>query len=301
MALGNFESRVTRLFLEAGAGGVDGTEQLFFNGADEYQMGNTSTVMNFGFRAVNFTLRGSRRVSFAKTKITTMFRNISPVVYLYTPRSHREVATELIRRYGLPLKPEWFVDTPIPTEVGNSPDFVVRLRQTRTLFTVQSEVVDEELPVRVLQADVDLKDIFTDVDLNGLTIPYTIRQGYTNTELLTFSKDFTPETRERFVLLRDIATSLDLYGFDYPNSERSANLAELMSSRMGIAVSIEGDLDQTLSLKNATLVYNGAATGFPKSDTWYENVLVFDTVTDAAESSARDYRGRCYVHYNTVS
>lgn len=299
--LNNFDSRIARIFLDAGMTGVDGTERLFYNGADNFQFANVDTIMNLGFSASNFTVRGSRRVQFKKMKLEEMFKGISAEVFLYTPRSTREVAVELIRRYGVPLSPDWFVDTPIPTNVGNSPDFTVKLYINRTLFTMDTYNEAASLPVRVRQADVDLKDIFKKVDLNTPVIPYTLRAGYTNTELLTYGKDFTPDTIERFKLLAAIASSQDLYGFEYPSSERAANLVELMNSRMDIGVTTDGDVDMKIALKNATFVHNGPTVGFAKADTWYDNVLVFDTVTDPMDSTARDFRGRCYVHYNNVS
>lgn len=299
--LNNLDSRIARIFLEAGMTGVDGSERLFYNGADQFQIANLNTVMNFGFSSANFTVRGSRRVQFNKVKLNNMFRGVSAEVFLYTPRTTHEVAAELIRRYGLPLNLDWFVNTPIPTEVGNSPDFTIKLYMVRTLFNMEPANQDEALSVRVRQADVDLKDIFKKVDLSTPKLPFTIRAGYTNTEYLTYGKDFSPETVEKFALLKAIAASEDLYGFEYPSSDRSAYLVELMNSRLDIEVTTEGDQDGKLSLKNAVFVHNGPTVGFPKADTWYDNVLVFDTVLDPMDSSARDYRGRCYVHYNNVS
>lgn len=301
MPLSNFDTRVTRLFLEAGMQEVDGTEELFFSGENKNVIASGNTEMNFGFKRSNQTVYGSRRVAFAQMMLLTMFKNISPVVYCYTPRSTLDVVDALIARYGVPFKREWFRDDAIPANVGNSPEFKIKLWLNNTLFTFGSRDINEMLEVQVNQADVDVADIFKKNILTSPVMPYVIRQGYTNIDLLSYGKDFTPNTIERFKLLRAIDSSLDLYHHDTPHAERSANLVELLEDRLGIDVTVEADIDKALCLLRATLVYNGPSIGFAGANTWYDNVLVFDTITDPVDSAARDYRGRAYVHYNNMS
>lgn len=301
MGLSNFDSRVTRLFLEAGMQEVDGTEELFYTGENKNVIASGSTEMNFGFKRTNQTVYGSRRVVFQQMKILEMFKNISPVVYCYTPRSSLEVVDALIARYGVPLKREWFREEAIPTEVGNSPGFKIHLWLNNTLFTYGSREIKEALEVQVNQANVDIGDIFKKNVLAAPKMPYVIRQGYTNIDLLSYGKDFTPNTIERFKLLRAIENSLDLYHHETPHAERSANLVELLQDRLGFKVTVEADVDKALCLLRGTFVYNGPTVGFNGANTWYDNILVFDTITDPVDSAARDYRGRAYVHYNNMS
>lgn len=300
MAFSNFNSRIARLFLDAGMQDVDGSETLFYNGANGQQLELPETTMNLGWSAKNNTVRGSRRVRFTKMALATMFRNVTPVVYAYTPRSTKEVAEALIKRYGLPLDADWFVNTPIPTEVGNSPDFTIGISLKRTLFTRNPSESEGATQVRVIQADVDLSEIFKNNVLSTPVMPFVVRMGYTNLETLTYGIDFTPDTPERFILLRDIQASIDLYGFESPSAERSGNLVELLSDRTGRPATVEADQDGKICLLRATLVYNGPTVGFPTADTWYDNVLVFDSIVDPIDSAARDYRGRAYVHYNNI-
>lgn len=301
MALSNFDTRVTRLFLEAGMQEVDGTEELFYSGENKNAIATGNTEMNFGFKRSNQTVYGSRRVAFKQMILLDMFKHISPVVYCYTPRTTGEVVDALIARYGVPFKREWFRDEAIPANVGNSPAFKVKLWLNNTLFTYGSRSPEEALEVQVNQADVDVADIFKKNILKSPEMPYVIRQGYTNIDLLSYGKDFTPNTVERFKLLTAIDSSLDLYHHETPHAERSANLVELLSDRLGIPVTVEADIDKALCLLRATLAYNGPSTGFAGANTWYDNVLVFDTITDPVDSAARDYRGRAYVHYNNMS
>lgn len=300
MAFSNFNSRIARLFLEAGMQDVDGSETLFYNGADKYQLSEVNTTMNLGWSAANNTVRGSRRVKFNKMNLAKMFRHITPVVYCYTPRSTREVAEELIKHYGIPLNPDWFVNAPIPTAVGNSVDFTIGLSLARTLFTENPSETEGPLVVRVKRGDVDLADLFKKNVLSSPVMPYVVRQGYTNLETITYGVDFTPDTPERFILLRDIETTADLYGHEAPSAERSSNLVELLSDRTGIPATVEADQDGKICLLRATLVYNGETVGFPTANTWYDNVLVFDSIIDPIDSAARNYRGRVYVHYNNI-
>lgn len=302
MSLNNFDSQIARIFLNAGMQNVDGTETLFFNGLDTVASTDSATVLNMGFSSKNFTVRGSRRVRFRKMKLLTLFRGISPVVYCYTPRTAREVADALIKRYGLPLLKEWFVDFPIASDVGNSPDFTVRLRLTRTNFCEPEPYAQVDyLEVRVLQQDQDVGELFKKTVMTAPAMPYVPRQGYANTELLTYGIDFTPNTVEVYDAIKSITTSEDLYGHESPSLERANTLMELMTDRLGFPVVREPDQDDALCLLRSTLVYHGLTVGFPTADTWYTNVLVFDTITDPLDSAAREYRGRCYVHYNSIS
>lgn len=302
MSLNNFNSQIARIFMNAGMQDVDGTEEVFFNGRDDIGSIASATVLNMGFKAKNFTVRGSRRVRFQKMRLRTLFRNISPVVYCYTPRNTHEVAEALIARYGLPLYTSWFINTAIPANVGNSPDFVIRLSLGRTDFCEPELVTTNDyLDVRVLQQEQDVAELFKKTILTAPTMPYVLRQGYANTELLTYGMDFTPNTAEVYDPLKAIASSEDLYGHESPSLERANALMGLMSDRLGIPVVREADQDDALCLLRATLVYNGPTIGFPTADTWYTNVLVFDTITDPLDSAAREYRGRCYVHYNSIS
>jgi len=299
MAFTPFQSRVVRWFLDAGMQDVDGSEALFFNGNDDYQIASNQTILNVGFSSTNFSVRGSRRVRFNKLSLNTLFRGVTPVVYLYTPRSKREVAQALIDRYGLPLQAEWFADEAIPTATGNLEDFTVKLWLNLTLFTMGGDEYNF-LTVRVLRANADLATLFKDNVLDTPVMPYVIRSGYKNTELMTYGKDFTPSTEERFVALKSIASSQDLYGTQSPSLELSNTLVEILSDRLGIPVTKEADVDGALCVHNATFVYNGPTTGLTGADVWYDNVLVFDTVIDPLDSTARDYRGRCWLHYNNM-
>lgn len=302
MSLNNFNSQIARIFMNAGMQPVDGTETLFFNGRDEIGSVGNPTILNMGFSSKNFTVRGSRRVRFSKMRLRTMFRNVAPVVYCYTPRTTHEVAEALINRYGLPLYTSWFVNNPIPSNVGNSPDFVIRLSLARTDFCEpEIDSSNDFLEVRVLQQVQDVAELFKKTVLTAPVMPYVLRQGYANTELLTYGTDFTPNTVEVYEALKSIAASEDLYGHESPAFERANALMELMTDRLGFPVVREADQDDALCLLRATLVYNGATVGFPTADTWYTNVLVFDTITDPLDSAAREYRGRCYVHYNSIS
>ena len=57
-------------------------------------------------------------------------------------------------------------------------------------------------------------------------MPYVTRQGYANTELLTYGTDFTPNTVEVYDAIKSITTSEDLYGHESPSLERANTLME---------------------------------------------------------------------------
>lgn len=300
MAQNFFNARLLRMFVDVGLARPAGNEEMFFNGQNTKIQDPYINELNIGFTRNNLNVRGSRRTKFNKLEIRKLFRNITPVVWMYTPRSTGEVAQALIERYGLPLQKEWFANTAIPPEVGNNPPFKVKLALIGTDFTYHTAEVDL-LEVEVRQSDVDIGTLFESNVLDAPSLPFVVRQGYINTELMTYSKDFTPETIEVYKLLAGINTSAQLFSSDGTNDETSLMITALLHSRLGVPVVREGDVEGALTLRDATLVYNGLTSGFAKADSWYDRVLVFDTVLDPTSSTARTYRGRCYVHYNELS
>lgn len=292
-----FNLRWCRLFSEAGSPTLTGKEAMFFAAIDhDYRLESVS--VSVGFSRTNLNVRGSRRVEVKKLHLASLFKNVPPLVFCYTPRSTREVAQALIERYALPLHAEWFVDTPIAVDIGNNPPFKVNMNLLNTEFTMAD---NDPTEVTVGAATVDIGDVFKFNVLDVPVLPFTVRTGYTNTELTTYGLDFTPEFIEDFRNIRAITKSADLYASSSPEIDRSSTLVRIMTSRLDFEVTTEGDIEDTLSTKNATFVYNGPSQGFAASDTSYDNVLVFDTVLDPVDSTARTYRGRCYVHYNNLS
>jgi len=153
----------------------------------------------------------------------------------------------------------------------------------------------------VEQASMDVAELFKQNVLAAPQLPFTVRQGYKNTELMTYHIDFTPTTMEEYKLLLSITSSEYLWRSDSPYFESSENLFQLLKERLGIDVTTASDVEGSLCLRNATLVYNGLTTGISGVDAWYDRVLVFDTVTDPVDSTARTYRGRCYIHFNDLT
>lgn len=298
MSLNFFNARWLRLFVEAGLARPTGNEEMFFTEPEPNLVLSSLNGMSVGFKKTNLNVRGSRRTKFYRFRLDRLFKNVSPVAYVYTPRTKAEVAQALIDRYGLPLKAEWFEDGAISKALGDNPPFNIELNLVRSDFTDRSDI---GVTVQVRQATVSVADIFKSNVLEAPGLPFVVRQGYTNTELKTYTVDFTPEVLDDYKILRGISTSEQLYSVDGLNLTSSMFITQLLHERLGVPVTVEGDIEGALSLRTANFVYNGPTSGFPGSDPWYDHVLVFDTVIDPVSSVARTYRGRCYIHYNELS
>ena len=298
MSLNFFNARWLRLFVEAGLARPTGNEEMFFTEPDPDLVSSSLNEMSVGFKNTNLNVRGTRRTKFYRYRLDRLFKNVSPVVYVYTPRTKAEVAQALIDRYGLPLKAEWFEDGVISKTLGDNPPFNIEMNLVRSNFTDNENA---DVTVQVRQASVSVADIFKSNVLEAPGLPFVVRQGYTNTELKTYTVDFTPEVLDDYKILRGISTSEQLYSVDGLNLTSSMFITQLLHERLGVPVTVEGDIEGALSLRAANFVYNGPTSGFPGSDPWHDHVLVFDTVIDPVSSVARTYRGRCYIHYNELS
>lgn len=291
-----------KIFSRAGAE-VDGTEQLFYayvGGAETFR----SRWMNgsVGWKQASPMIRGTKYVRWERIVLNELFKNITPEVYMYNAHSLVEIAEALFNKYGVPYDPNWVRNAAVN---GNRLEYTVALDfndNQWAMFSRQSNYdTDHPLIVTVKQPSMDLATLYTDTVVTEPTMPYVVRAGYTNTEILSFSLDFTPTLDDEFRLLQEIASDADLNDVTAdPTKSRAEYLVRLLGERLGIPTTVEADIDGALTTAGAKFVYNGPSVGISVANTQYDNVLVFDTVIDPASTVARTYRGRVYMHYNNV-
>ncbi len=289
-----------RQFAEAGAL-VDGTEE-FYGGY--YVTGTSGNVRwyegSIGWKHTSPMLRGTRRFRWERMFLRELFTNITPEVYVYNAHDAVEIVTALFNKYGVPYDPKWVTNFAVN---GNRLEYCIDVDFYNTLWTQRwaGDGWSNPLRVYVKQPSMNLAELFGDSTVSEPTMPYTVRAGYTNTEILTFSVDFTPTEDLSFTQLLEIKANADLNDMTAdPTAYRAQNLVDLLSSRLGIPVTTEADIDGALSTANAKFIYNGPATGVSVANPAYDRVLIFDTDLDTNSTAARTYRGRVYMHYNNV-
>lgn len=293
MSFDYFKARWSRIFADAGLP-VKGGDKIFYPYVNRKWESATRAVVGFSKEDPNF--QGTRAVVASHLRLGTLFKNI-PVIeaYAYVPRTTVDVAAALIERYGLPLQADWFVSTPITDEQVNNMPFDIEL-SLKNVNWCQHNNASDTITVTVYEPNVDVKDAFGTNILDVLSLPYTVKAGATNVELLSIGVDFTPLYPEDYDRLLEIASDNDLYSAATPYVYRSDVLIRLMQERTGIVTKREADWGKNvISTYQAKFVYNGPTAGFAYADTRYDRVLVFDI-----NHNATAYSGRYYFHYNDL-
>lgn len=289
MSFDFFNARWSRIFADAGLP-VKGTETVFFPIVERHWDAATRAVLGFAKTDPNF--QGTRAVSAVHLRLDHLFKNISPIeAYAYVPRSTQEVAAALIERYGVPLKAEWFVDAPITDEQVNNMPFDIKL-QLKNVPWCSHNTSAYDITVTVYEPNADIADVFKTDILDMPVMPYTIRAGKTNLELITVGVDFTPLYPDDYTRLLEIETSEDLFSAATPHIYRADVLVRLMQERTGITT-VRTPTGGDITTNGATLVFNGKASQYPSADTRYDRVIVMDITCDK-------YAGRYYFHYNDL-
>ena len=285
-----FQARWSRIFADAG---LQVSDKDLLEISQVYQQNQFYTKAAVGYHHTDPNLRGTRWFGAESLILSTLFKNIPQVdVFPYMPHSNRDVAAALIERYGLPLEPEWFVDTPITAEQLLDMPFTVTLHLENGPWRYDSGT--QGIDVTVHEPQVDIKSAFTKTVLPVPVLPYTTVVGKTNVELVSVGVDFTPLYVEDYDRLLAIAKSEDLYASTIPEVYCADVLARLLEERTGISTTRLTTEDTTqLSTYGATLVYNGLTTGYVSADTRYDRVLVFSV-------NCPGYTGKLYFHYNDL-
>jgi len=250
------------------------------------------------FRDTGANYRGSALVTYRSLSLPALFAGIQPKIWLYNPKTLRELAAELIRVYGAPLQADWFIDGPF--DYSTMPQ-VVTLTTYRTDFTTQ-----ESITITVDRADVDVNEIFKNTTMTAPQTSFTPVSARTSAEF-TYKYDFTPANFDDYTSLLNYPTAKITTLAAYQAAEVQS-LVSLLADRLQqpIAYEVTADLQPNqICFKNSVLVYNGKTSGYvhpdripwyPGADGWYDNVLVvrFDTAVSG-------FQGLAYFHYNDLT
>lgn len=265
------------------------------SGAPSWDFKGQATMV---FSDTDGLYRGGALIEYDAIKVSEMFKNIQPEVWLYNPRTKREIVAELSRRYGAPLLPEWFEDGAFDhTDLPKT----VTLKALRTNFTMVDEIT-----VMVRRSDAKLDEIFTEQVLTCPKVPFTLLDSRTNVEF-SYKQDMTPDNLALFKELQRYPVGVcdDISKY---SDQALQTLAGLITERLGWNVNYHKDSGLTpkdLCFRGSELVYNGSSKKYvnpvkdpssPGANTWYDNVLVvrFDPTYSGVH-------GLGYFHYNNLS
>lgn len=255
-------------------------------------VGNATMV----FRDLGGYYRGSGLVKYNCLTPSVLFKNIDVEVWLYNPKTIREIVAEVARRYGVPIDPAWAVDGPFDFTVLPK---TVQIEFKRTNFTNQ-----DFLNVTVRRADADVGQIFKSTVLSSPKVPFTLLDSRTNAEF-SYQYDFTPSNPEEVKQLKEYPAGLITDLSQYRDVPAMTVLSDLIAARTDWKPQFEvaaGLTASDLCFRGSQLVYNGRSINYvpaephlPSADTWYENVLVVRF--DATHSGVQ---GLAFFHYNNL-
>ncbi len=266
------------------------------NGSKDFPTRNMSTILLLG--DTDGVYRGSAILNYTTLRLDFLFRNFQPVVHLYNPTSTMQVAKALIKKYGLGITEESFIDEPID---GKLLPVVIPLRCRATEWLEATTV-----NVRIERATVDLNDILTkSTTLESPKLPTTIETGRTPAEY-SYSMDFTPDLPEIFYAIQNYPTEQ----FEVANKDTlmAMPIMTWLLAAIKDRMEIEADWEVTgadgYAFNKSILVYNGPVSAYapavlnpwtPRGDDVYDNLLVIQFSNEIPGRS-----GLGYFHYNTV-
>lgn len=255
-------------------------------------VGNATMV----FRDLDGYYRGSGLVKYNCLTPSVLFKNIDVEVWLYNPKTTREIAAEVARRYGVPIDPSWVVDKPFDFTVMPK---TVEIEFARTDFTPRSF-----LSVTVRRADADVGQIFKSTVLSSPKVPFTLLDSRSNAEF-SYQYDFTPSNPEEVKQLKAYPAVRIIDLSQYRDNPAMTVLSDLIAARTDWKPRYEvasGLTASDLCFRGSQMVYNGRSVNYvpaephlPSADTWYENVLVVRF--DATHSGVQ---GLAFFHYNNL-
>lgn len=255
-------------------------------------VGNATMV----FRDLDGYYRGSGLVNYNCLTPSVLFKNIDVEVWLYNPKTTREIAAEVARRYGVPIDPSWVVDKPFDFTVMPK---TVEIEFARTDFTPRNF-----LNVTVRRADADVGQIFKSTVLSSPKVPFTLLDSRSNAEF-SYQYDFTPSNPEEVKQLKAYPAVRITDLSQYRDNPAMTVLSDLIAARTDWKPRYEvasGLTASDLCFRGSRMVYNGRSVNYvpaephlPSADTWYENVLVVRF--DATHSGVQ---GLAFFHYNNL-
>ena len=287
------------------------TSKLEPNNKDKLSVLYTTFVKSEGYQTATFTrmammvnfsdsdgnYRGAKSTTYFTIRPELLFKNITPAVTLYNPKTMREVGEALILKYGLPIKSDAFPVTPIDASV---------LPATIDISMGSYGWMEPEfIPVRITRAKVSVQELFQNTVLDSPQIPTTLLTGRTPAEY-TYALDFTPDLPEDYTALLNYPTMF------FDETVKDAVMADqaviwlmgAIAKRMAVPSDWEVVNPDGFAMFKSQLVYNGLSKDYvpanaqpwsPRGDTGFENLLVIQFSSDIPGRA-----GLGFFHYNTL-
>lgn len=254
-----------------------------------------AVMINFGDTDGNY--RGAKSTTYFTMRPSLLFKNITPSVTLYKPKTMREIGEALILKYGLPLKSDSFPVTPvdasilpakIPVSIGD-------------YYWMENELIN----VQVNRAAASVPDLFTDTVLESPGLPTTIMTGRASAEF-TYAYDFTPDLPEDYLALINYPTMFfdDTVKDAVMEDPAVLWLTAAISKRMGSECAWEVSSADGFSMYKSQMIFNGLSKDYvpatpqpwtPRGDTAFENLMVIQFSSDIPGRA-----GLGFFHYNTL-
>lgn len=265
-------------------------------------MGTASAPYKRMSAMINFSdsdgkYRGAKGTTYFTMRPSLLFKNITPTVTLYNPKTMREIGEALVLKYGLPLKSDAFPVTPVDASILPA-DISVSIGS-------YAWMENEFIKVRVERAKASIPDLLTTTILDSPGLPTTVLTGRTPAEY-SYAYDFTPDLPEDYLPLVNYPVDY----FDTTNKDIVINdpgvlwLMSAITKRLGVECAWEVTDPNGVAMFKSQLVFNGPSKDYvpsnpqpwsPRGDTAFENLLVIQFSSDIPGRA-----GLGFFHYNSL-
>lgn len=225
---------------------------------------------------------GTAVVSYNRIDLGLMFKNVTPTVTIFQPRSHRVVFAELLRTYGLPGKDEEHV-------LAEVVDTAIDVSENITSVTIvvgAGNLYKGTVVVNVVTKIMALDEIVVYRDLPTLVERFSLMNPLLVSERHFYHYDFTfhPLIKELRAVRKGAYLNVDfLNDRDVWKECGEIYFYPRLSSYTGTKYNI-------YDTKGSPCIYNGPAKDYPDANPEYRYVAVYPPATSCV--------GNYLLHYN---
>lgn len=225
---------------------------------------------------------GTSEVTFNRIDLGLMFKNVTPVVTMFQPRSHKAVFAELLRVYGLPGEDEEAVLSEI---VNTAIDPAAEVTSV-TLVVGNGNLYKGSVTVTIEPKVMPLDEIVVYRELPVLVERFSLMNTLLVSERHFYHYDFTFHPLIAALRAAVPGTRLNVGFFNDPDVWQECGKIQFypqLYSHSGVPYN-------TYNTNGSPCVYNGPARDYPDANPEYKYVAVYNPATACV--------GRYLLHYN---
>lgn len=235
-----------------------------------------------GYKKGAQSYRGTTEVDYNRIDLGLLFKNITPTLTMFQPRSHKEIFAELLRAYGLPGESEEAVLAEVNNTTIDPTDNLAEV----TLTIGAGNLYKGSLLVKLKQKVMPLEEIIVYNELPVLNERLSLMNTKLVSERHFYHYDFTDHPLIAALRAAVPGTTLNVDFFNDPDVWQECGEIRFyprVSSYSGVPFNI-------YNTNGSPCVYNGPARDWPDANPEYKYVAVYNPAVSCV--------GYFLLHYN---